>query len=179
MRFGLIIGGLLLVAAFIAAAAESVVVTDNRSLGIVPAYDLIYILYPSELIRFRIFLQKSLDPFLWDPVMVSFLRMPAWLIIGVPGAVLLWRFRPHQGHSEEEDDDLPYNTYEDVLAAAEELSEEDELPSKYGDMADFDPADKVTSPNAQGPDAELPDLLNDENQPADSEEPNGNAHRRN
>jgi hypothetical protein len=114
-------------------------------MGIVPAHDLFYTLYPSELIRSRLFIQQHIHPFLWDPVVISFLRMPAWLILGIPGGILLWRFRPHQGRIEEADD-LPYSTYEEVLASALEGAEQgeaeqegDEQPSKYQDLADFDP----------------------------------------
>lgn len=140
MRPGVLLGCLFLVVAFVAAAAELLVRTDDRSLGIVAAYDLLYTLYPADLILSRIFIQKNIHPFLWDPIMVSFLRLPAWLIIGIPGVILLWRFRPRQEAGEEED--LPYTTYEEVLAAAQEAAdlEAGDLSSKYEDLEDFDPA---------------------------------------
>ncbi len=39
--------------------------------------------------------QRYVHPALWDPVLVTFLLLPAWLVLGVPGLVLfLFAQRP-------------------------------------------------------------------------------------
>ena len=46
-------------------------------------------LHPESLDTVRIFLQREVHPALWDSLMAPILRLPAWLVAGVPGLLLL------------------------------------------------------------------------------------------
>jgi hypothetical protein len=37
-----------------------------------------------------------LGPWAWDPVILTFLKLPAWLIFGAPGVILLTLFKPNR-----------------------------------------------------------------------------------
>jgi hypothetical protein len=47
-------------------------------------------LHPSSLDGAHAFIQRYVSPALWDPVMIWFLRQPAWAATGLPGLALLW-----------------------------------------------------------------------------------------
>ncbi len=38
-------------------------------------------------------IQRYVWPWLWDGVIVNLLLLPAWAVLGVPGAVMAWAFR--------------------------------------------------------------------------------------
>jgi hypothetical protein len=69
------------------------------------------------------------------------LSLPGWLILGLPGIFLVWKF---QKYSPDTREDVLISSYDDIVAAAEEFNEHadditDLIPSKYGTMDDFDP----------------------------------------
>ena len=70
---------------------------------IVSAYDLWYTLSPSSLIIFEIRVERILGFWVWDPLIVTILQLPAWLIFGAPGVVLLTFFRPNRDPKSIED----------------------------------------------------------------------------
>lgn len=34
-------------------------------------------------------LERHIDPFLWDPILLNILLAPAWLVLGLPGLILI------------------------------------------------------------------------------------------
>ena len=98
MRLLFYIGVILTVCAFILAAAEAAwygMPGSTRSI-IVSAYDLWYTLSPSSLIILEIRVERILGSWVWDPIILSILKLPAWLIFGAPGVILLTIFRPNR-----------------------------------------------------------------------------------
>jgi len=101
------LGGLLLVLAFVAGAADVVPrsMAGGRS-GIISAYELWYSAWPGSLVTTQIRIERLLSPWLWDPLLVTLLKMPAWLLLGLPGGVLAWLNRSKKQMSEAERLDL-------------------------------------------------------------------------
>ncbi len=106
MRVLFYLGYGLLAAAFLVGAAEIAAhgIGGTRS-PVLSAYDTWYTFWPDTLIVSRIIIERDLAPFLWDPVSVTVLSLPAWMILGLPGAALAWLFHPKRrdgGVSKEE-----------------------------------------------------------------------------
>ncbi|MEE9544805.1 MAG: hypothetical protein V3V55_04310 [Rhodospirillales bacterium] len=123
MRVLFYLGYALLAAAFFAGAAEIAAhgIGGTRS-PVLSAYDTWYTLWPSSLIVSRIIIERDLAPFLWDPVLVTVLSLPAWMILGIPGAALAWFFHPKRhgdGVTKEE-----LSKYEESLFLYDRLSEQ-------------------------------------------------------
>ena len=138
MKYGRNFGLLLLVGAFVFAAAGNAargVSGESGFLGIVGAATVLEILTPELFSTTSDFINNHLHPFIWDPLLLGILAFPGWLILGLPGAVLLWKYRKIPIGGEATNEELAYNTYEDVLAAAEEADFENPLePSRYNDL---------------------------------------------
>ena len=98
MRFFFYFGLILVGCSFMLAAAETAWHSMPGSVHgfIVQAHDLWYTLWPASLIIFEIRVERLFGAWAWDPVMLTFLKLPAWLIFGAPGVVLLISFRPNQ-----------------------------------------------------------------------------------
>jgi hypothetical protein len=97
-----VLGWCLLAVALVASAVE--MLAEVRFGGVqtlFSAYDLWYALWPSALIRAQIHVER-VSVFLWDPLVVGALAVPAWALSGVPGAALAWCFRPDRHLSAEE-----------------------------------------------------------------------------
>lgn len=94
MRSRFILGLALTAAALVAALAEIAArrLTDDAPL-LLSAYDLWYILRPGSLIAAEAHVERLL-PWLWDPVIATILAFPAWLLLGPPGLLLIWRYSP-------------------------------------------------------------------------------------
>ena len=142
MKVGKLIGWLLLASAFAFAAAETAAQGIAQQYGIMSAYTVLHTLIPGELIQTKIIIQRNIHTVLWDPIIRAILFLPGWLTFGVPGIYLSWKFREGRDMSDELDDDFPISTYDDIVAAAEELDEhmaleEDNAPSKYEHLSDF------------------------------------------
>ncbi|MSO92614.1 MAG: hypothetical protein EXQ86_04340 [Rhodospirillales bacterium] len=94
MAFFFVLGLSLFVVAGWAVTAQSTVYELGARPGLfVSAFDLWYALAPGSLILTQIRLE-SFAPWLWDPVVRTLLWAPAWALAGVPGAALVWFFRP-------------------------------------------------------------------------------------
>ena len=52
-----------------------------------------YSLHPGSLNLVQAVIERYVHPFLWDPIIFSILRLPAWLVFLAPGLVLLFVFR--------------------------------------------------------------------------------------
>lgn len=129
-------GWALLVGAFLAGAAEPLASSTGRGLSslLVPAYDLWYAVAPHSLVMTQIRIEK-IAPALWDPVIVSALLFPAWLLLGIPGGLLTWFLRPHREISDEMREDLEH--YRESLLIIETLSkdarDDEEMRDAYRD----------------------------------------------
>jgi hypothetical protein len=128
------LGWALLIGAFAAAAAEVVVSPRPRSLTIfVSAYDLWYTGWPGSLIFTQIRVERVAS-ILWDPVLVSLLMFPGWLLLGVPGAVFAWFWRPKG--TAMIDDDAAQRQHQEVMALYEDLVIEEQRRIKNHDSED-------------------------------------------
>lgn len=78
-----------LVIAAIAASFEIFQLFNNRSWHPVVAEKFWYSLHPESLDATRFYLQREVDPSLWDWVIAPILRLPAWAVAGVPGVLLM------------------------------------------------------------------------------------------
>jgi len=131
------IGWMLLGAAFLAAGAESAAQALAHEWGFMSASDVMRLLTPH---LFDV-IELSVPPLAWNFVVLPLLALPGWLLLGVPGAMLAWRYRAPLEIGEEGDEDFPHTTYEEIVAAAEEADKDDiGLPSKYRDLAEYDPS---------------------------------------
>jgi hypothetical protein len=144
------IGWTLLLGAFAAGAAEVVVSPQpNNSTIFVSAYDLWYTGWPGSLIFTQIRIER-VAPILWDPVLVSLLMFPGWLLLGVPGVILGWFWRPKDTiiiH-----DDAAERKHQEVMALYEDLVIEEQRRIKNHDSEDasldhfsYDVIDEVKS----------------------------------
>ena len=88
-------GWILVVMACFGAMAETAAHMVPHARGFfLSAYDVWYALAPGNLVVTRIRIESLLGPWAWDPVMVSLLAVPAWVLFGVPGTALIWFGRP-------------------------------------------------------------------------------------
>ncbi len=47
-------------------------------------------IHANSLVGFGAFVEKSISPALWTEAIVPFLSLPAWLVLIVPGGLLVW-----------------------------------------------------------------------------------------
>jgi len=143
MKFKRNIGILLLVGAFVFAAAGNAargLSGESGIFGILGTKQVLEILAPTFLPFIAKFIQNHLHPIIWDPFLHGVLAFPGWFLIGLPGAMLVWKYRQIPVGGEATKEELAYNTYEDVLAAAKEAElENSEEPSKYNPLQEYDP----------------------------------------
>ena len=112
-----VVGWVLVIAAFIAAAFETMAFLQSGTGGLmISAFELWYTYWPGNLVVTQVIIERDLHPFLWDPVLLTVLQLPAWGILGAPGMALIWSFRPRRaGDPEEELDEEDLFLY-DALA---------------------------------------------------------------
>ena len=143
MKFKRNIGILLLVGAFVFAAAGNAargLSGESGIFGILGTKQVLEILVPTFLPSIAKFIQNHLHPIIWDPFLHGVLAFPGWFLIGLPGAMLVWKYRQIPVGGEATKEELAYNTYEDVLAAAKEAElENPEEPSRYKPLQEYDP----------------------------------------
>ena len=131
MRIPSLLGWVLMGAAFIAAAAETVAHTVPGVGGpVISAYDLWYTFSPKSLVITRIIIERNVHSIFWDPLLVTVLQLPAWLILGGPGAALAWFFRPPRQMSEGIEEDSIF-LYDRLVEAAEKDNMLEEPPLEY------------------------------------------------
>ncbi len=141
-------GWLFLVLAFAAASAEAVISGPGLFMS---AHDLWYALSAKHFTITQIRVER-ISLVLWNPLLTTFLSVPAWLIFAVPGTWLSWRFRPgrrltpaeeedhrkhvenlflydelaadakRQGYADEDDDMSPDHDGHETLVAMEDLA---------------------------------------------------------
>ncbi|MEE2745265.1 MAG: hypothetical protein VX617_00130 [Pseudomonadota bacterium] len=145
MQFGRKVGLLLIVIAFVAAAADKAargLSGETTFFGIMSASTVLDVLAPNFMSNFAIAIEEHLHPIIWDPLILGILAFPGWLLAGLPGIVLMWKCRQLPVGGEATKEELAYNTYEDVLAAAEEADSHNPGEDiKYKTLKDYDPLD--------------------------------------
>lgn len=130
MRLFFFLGLSLLGLAFFASAAEVVshaMPGDKRDF-IVPAYDLWYALWPKSLLITEIRVVR-IAPWLWDPVLVTLLKLPGWAIFGIPGGMLAWFARPNRGATDPDEIDevlASFDLYDELTREAAKVNPPDE-----------------------------------------------------
>jgi len=126
MRLFFYLGISLLGLAFAAAAAETVshAVPGGGRGVIVAAHDLWYTMWPKSLLITEIRVTR-MAPWLWDPVLVTLLKLPAWAIFGVPGGVLAWFTRPNRGTTDPDEIDEvleSFDLYDELTREAKKIN---------------------------------------------------------
>jgi len=122
MRTLFYLGWVLVICAFVAAAAEQLVrVYPGGAAILTPAYDLWYTLWPGGLTVTQIKVER-LSPWLWDPAIKTVLAVPAWFLIGAPGVVLAWFCRP--GRVMTRSERVDYQKHAESLFLYDELAKE-------------------------------------------------------
>jgi len=120
-KVGFLVGWLFFALAFLLAAAEAVTPRDGLFTS---ANDLLVALSPGKWIAFK----ARFDSVLLDFVTQTFLRLPGWLLAGLPAGFLIWTCRPHR---EDMDPDLydSLTTYDRLAEMADEAGAEDDDPT--------------------------------------------------
>ena len=142
MRMLFYIGVLLIGCAFMLAAAEAAWYGMPGSVRrlIVSAYDLWYTLSPSSLIILEIRVERLLGLWVWDPLILTILKLPAWLIFGAPGVILLTFFRQNQDPKSIEDMARVMESYE-LYDHLTKLAKEENPPGEEHGPQDILPED--------------------------------------
>ena len=87
---------MLLLAAFAGAAAETIARALPGGAGwMLSAAELWQYIWPGAYLIASVRI-SALEPQLWDPVILTFLSVPAWLLLGLPGVILSWMCRPNR-----------------------------------------------------------------------------------
>ncbi len=140
-----LLGWGLLAAAFLAAALETAAQGITHDWGTMAARDVLEVLAPDLFDAFRDNVDAVLHPAVWDYVVLPLLILPGWLLIGVPGGLLVWLFRPAPDPEDTGPDSFPEASYEEIVAAAREADKDDiGIPSKYRDLEEYDPSRQPT-----------------------------------
>ena len=146
MTNGRVCGWILLVGAFLSAVADVAAQALIGKSGVLSAVDVLDILAPDFLDRLIIFVRDGIHPLAWDPLLITILTLPGWLLTGIPGVALVWRFRTRPIGDDEKE--LPHTTYEDLAeAASEEAKLQSREPSKYEGFQEYDPTDARIDPD--------------------------------
>ena len=162
------LGWLLVVGAFVLAAAENAVrglSGETGVLGILSTAKVLEVLAPNIFSALEYNISEYIHPLVWDPLLLWVLIFPSWLIAGVPGAILVWKFRKIPLGGEPTKEDLAYTSYEDVLAAAEEADFDNPgETSRYKNLEEYDPlhppVDGVSYDGINAPPSGVSDLAN-------------------
>lgn len=93
MKVGRIIGWALLLAALAAAGYELNASIHNGGWRPVALGELWYRISPGSLTLMQAAVERHIAGWLWQPGIVSILRLPGWLVFGVPAGLLLWLCR--------------------------------------------------------------------------------------
>ncbi len=137
MRTFFIIGIGLLASAFIAGVSEAIISrTVSERSWFISARDLWRELNPESLLMAKFMVRKYIAYWLWDPAITGLLGLPAWLLLGGPGMVLVWKCNPNRDESDEFDEDSLY-LYDLLAEAAKDEGYEDDVP-QMGRLRDED-----------------------------------------
>jgi hypothetical protein len=97
MFIGRWLGWLLLFGALIAVVIELFKFVTSGTYAVVALGEIWYNIHANSEVGLQAFVEKSISPALWTNVIVPLLSLPAWLVLGLPGGILLLLFR-HRRH---------------------------------------------------------------------------------
>ena len=142
MKILFLLGWILLAGAFVSGAYETMARVQGAAGGaILLAYDLWYTLWPGKLVVTQILVERHLHAALWEYGAVPLLSLPAWLLLGGPGVVLTWRFRPRHAEEDEAEEDSLF-VYDALARAAREEEDynrhEDDMAPDHGPFDGID-----------------------------------------
>jgi hypothetical protein len=89
MAFGRFLGWLLILGALLVVGHEVYAWLDQGHYKITAAGQLWYDLSPGSINLVQAVIQRYLLPSLWDHVLLPVLLVPAWLVLGLPGILLV------------------------------------------------------------------------------------------
>ncbi len=89
MLIGRAIGYLLILAAAIVLVAEAIDFATHGDWTIISAGEVWYRIHRASLNGAQAGIQRYVAPWLWDPVIATLLRGPAWAFVGLPGLALV------------------------------------------------------------------------------------------
>ena len=134
----------LLVFAFLGAAFES---AARGRLGVeigffLSSYDLLSAYRPDLLRAAQEWIDGALHWALWDPLLITLLRPPAWALLGIPGLYMVVRYRPPRGPVEDIDEDQLFIFDRLAKRAHEEGYREydDDIYTHHNIKENYDPA---------------------------------------
>ena len=84
------LGLCLLAAAFVTLLGDITHSVAGARLSVTPLGETLMALAPGELGLAQAFVERRLHPFIWDPVLVDLMRLPAWLAGGAMGWLAIW-----------------------------------------------------------------------------------------
>ena len=138
-------------AAILEMAARGVVSNGHWMMS---ATDVWSALWPENLRRAQAAVGRWPLADLWEVLMATLLSLPAWLLFGVPGGVLVWRYHPLRGQTGDIDEDS-YFLFDRLSKRAREEGEGDDapqptvLPPRFPDHAEE--GDDKDADNLPGP----------------------------
>jgi hypothetical protein len=137
MRVLFYLGWILLAAAFLSAAAEMIVRLYPSEISVLTsAYDLWYTIWPGGLTLTQIRIER-VSPMLWDPVLITVLTLPAWVLFGLPGLLITWYCRPGRVMTPSELQE--HREHIEALMLYDELTEESKRAGYTDDSDDLMP----------------------------------------
>ena len=89
-KIGGVIGWALCLAALVALGAEAARYWSDGVYQSIPIAEPWSTIHANSLVGFGAFVEKSISPALWTDVIVPLLSLPAWLVLVVPGGLLVW-----------------------------------------------------------------------------------------
>jgi hypothetical protein len=77
----------LLATAFVALLGDVTRSVAGSRLYVTPLGKWLMALAPGKMALAQAFVERQVHPFIWDPVMVDFMRLPVWLAVGAVGCL--------------------------------------------------------------------------------------------
>ncbi len=93
MIVGRMLGWLLVALAIVAFGWEIVALIDSGTWQITALGKLWFDIHSGSLGLAQVVVERYVWPPIWDPVILTLLQWPGWVVLGVPGLVLAWLFR--------------------------------------------------------------------------------------
>jgi len=96
------LGFLILAGGFIALIYDGTKSIAGKSFVFTPVGQIWNNVHANSLLLLQPALERHVSPFLWDPVMLTILTAPAWLVLGILGGILMLigrKRRPLIGYS--------------------------------------------------------------------------------
>lgn len=93
MLVGRVIGWIFVVAAIAILVRDIIAWIDTGALAVAATGELWFTLHSGSLNLLQAITQRYIFPALWDPIFVTVLLWPAFVVVGVPGLILSYAFR--------------------------------------------------------------------------------------